>query len=191
MSASWFWAALNLFPNRHPQPLHGEFDIGGLQIPPALDLSMISVFWKSLEILFGELPSGRPLARKFLADVWVDGAHSTPNSHVFTVSNGSFTSTAAPSPKYSVVVSAVAGCANLTRAAFTVVSVPLLSLKCLNARFIGGLHNGSAEPIKVEPGAAQQKELADYYRILKDQPLTVDVCRLSLTPAGERSPRVI
>ena len=42
-----------------PQPPHRKFDIVGLKLAPALDLSLISVLRVFLEILTGELPRER------------------------------------------------------------------------------------------------------------------------------------
>jgi hypothetical protein len=49
VSVSWFVASLD----RLAQPLHGELDISRLQIAPAFDLGLISVFWEAAEILRG------------------------------------------------------------------------------------------------------------------------------------------
>ena len=63
--------------NRLPQPLHGEFDILRLQVPPALDLGLVPIFRKALEIFRGQLFGGRALPGEFLADERVLG-HRVP-----------------------------------------------------------------------------------------------------------------
>jgi hypothetical protein len=45
--------------DRVAQPLHGELDIRRLQIVPAFNLCLISVFWETLEIFDGQLSGCR------------------------------------------------------------------------------------------------------------------------------------
>jgi hypothetical protein len=54
--------------DRFTQPLHGEFDIFRLQMSAALDLGLVSGFWKSFEILFGQPAGGRSFTGELLAD---------------------------------------------------------------------------------------------------------------------------
>jgi hypothetical protein len=57
--------------DRLAQALHSELDVVGVQMPPALDLSLIPVLRKAFEILLGELSDDRSFADEFLADEWV------------------------------------------------------------------------------------------------------------------------
>src|SRR6266446_10643636 len=59
--------------DRLAQPLHREFDILRLQVPPALDLGLVPIFRKALEIFHGQLFGGRALPGEFLADERVLG----------------------------------------------------------------------------------------------------------------------
>jgi hypothetical protein len=52
--------------NRLPKPLHREFDVRRLQVTPAFNLCLISVF--GLKIFLGQFPGGRLLPGEFLAD---------------------------------------------------------------------------------------------------------------------------
>src|SRR6266403_4207748 len=54
--------------DRLAQPLHGELDILRLQMAPALDLGLVPLFRKALEILRSVLAGGIALLREFLAD---------------------------------------------------------------------------------------------------------------------------
>src|SRR5258708_7000947 len=45
--------------DRLAQPLHGEFDVLGLQLTPAFHLGLVAIFRKAFEVLRGQLPSGR------------------------------------------------------------------------------------------------------------------------------------
>src|ERR1700732_3153423 len=68
-SISWFGASLD----RLTQPLHRELDIRRLQIAPAFDLCLISVFWVTLEIFRGHLSSGRALLGELLTNEGISG----------------------------------------------------------------------------------------------------------------------
>ena len=50
------------------QPFQGEFDVGRLQVAPALDPGLVSVLWVALEILIGGLSGHRALPGELLAD---------------------------------------------------------------------------------------------------------------------------
>jgi hypothetical protein len=70
--------------NRFIVNRHSQTAIRRLQVSPTLNLGLIPVFWKSFEILLGELARGRSLAGVFLRDVWVSHCclisryHSSP-----------------------------------------------------------------------------------------------------------------
>jgi hypothetical protein len=51
-------AAMIVDIDRFAQPLHYVFDICRLQMAPAFNLGLVSVFWKSFEIFFGQLAGG-------------------------------------------------------------------------------------------------------------------------------------
>jgi len=59
--------------DRLPQPLHSELDIRRLQIAPAFELGLISVFWEAAEILCGQLPGARVLPGELLANEGISG----------------------------------------------------------------------------------------------------------------------
>ncbi len=54
---------------RLAQPLHRELDILRLQMAPALDFGLVSIFWEALEIFRGQLFGGCSLAREFFAEL--------------------------------------------------------------------------------------------------------------------------
>jgi hypothetical protein len=54
--------------DRLPQSFHSEFDVLRLQVAPALDFRLLSIFWEALEIFRGHLFGGRALFGEFLAD---------------------------------------------------------------------------------------------------------------------------
>jgi hypothetical protein len=54
--------------DRLSQPLHCKFDILRLKVSPALDLSLISVFWETPKVFHGLLPGGRSFPGELLAD---------------------------------------------------------------------------------------------------------------------------
>jgi hypothetical protein len=54
--------------DRLAQPLHGKFDVLRLQMPPAFNLGLISVFRKAREILRGKLFGGGALPGELLAN---------------------------------------------------------------------------------------------------------------------------
>ncbi len=55
-------------PSIGSRRLHGELDVLRLQLAPALDFGLVSLFRKALEIFRGQLLSGRALPGEFLAD---------------------------------------------------------------------------------------------------------------------------
>ena len=59
--------------DRLAQPLHCEFNVGRLQIAPAFDLCLISVFWEAPEILRGQLPGGGLFAGELFANEGIFG----------------------------------------------------------------------------------------------------------------------
>jgi hypothetical protein len=58
-AGQWYWilecAGPGALFQRFSQPLHDELDIPGLNLSPAFDFGLISIFWVFFEILFGEL----------------------------------------------------------------------------------------------------------------------------------------
>jgi hypothetical protein len=59
--------------DRLPKPLHGELDILRVKVSPALDLSLISVFWETPKVFHGLLPGSRSLTGELLANEWILG----------------------------------------------------------------------------------------------------------------------
>jgi hypothetical protein len=59
-----------------PQPLHREFKVVGLQMPPAFDLGLMPVLEKAREVFPDESPVGGAFAGEFLVDVGVGHGYS-------------------------------------------------------------------------------------------------------------------
>src|SRR5260370_15509242 len=60
-------SALATILDRLSQAFHRKFDVGGLQLVPALDLGLIALLGEALEIFGGQFPGGRALSGEFFA----------------------------------------------------------------------------------------------------------------------------
>jgi hypothetical protein len=60
---------------RFSQPLQDELDISELNLSPAFDFGLISIFWVFFEILFGELPREWLFFGELHSDEWIYHPH--------------------------------------------------------------------------------------------------------------------
>src|SRR5258705_221122 len=70
-SLNFIWVCHRFFllaRDRLPQPLHGEFDVLRLQMPPAFNLSLVAILREALKVFRSVLAGGVALPREFLAD---------------------------------------------------------------------------------------------------------------------------
>jgi hypothetical protein len=56
---------------RHPQPLHGEFVVVALKVPPTFHRGFVSILGKTFKIIARHRPGGLHFQGVLLADVWV------------------------------------------------------------------------------------------------------------------------
>src|SRR5260370_9602146 len=61
-------SALATMLDRLSQAFHRKFDVGGLQLVPALDLGLVALLRDAFEIFGGQFPGGRALSGEFFAD---------------------------------------------------------------------------------------------------------------------------